>query len=79
MLISVAFMVDLYYKHIVLYDFLDLFYLRDKSISINFSYITKERFGKFKIHAKIEFFVCKKGKHFRGFWLGIIASKFSQK
>ena len=62
--VGVAFMVGLFYKHVVLQDFLDLFHLHSENVSIYLSYIGRGRFGRFKTHARIEFFICKKKNTF---------------
>ena len=64
MSVSMAFIVGLCYKHIVLKDFLDLLHLHGRSISVDFSYITRKRFGRFKTHARMESFVCEEERYF---------------
>lgn len=71
-LVDMVFMVDLYYKHVFLWNFLDLFYLHGKNVSIDFFYITREKFDELKTYAKMESVVCKKRDIFMVFDLVLL-------
>lgn len=79
MLLGIEFFVGFCYKHVVSLNFLNFFYLRGKSISIDFLYIATGRFVRFKTLARIDFLVCKKQCHFCALQLGVVTGKFGQR